>query len=62
VQFHPEVTAPQVESWLESEHGNGVPRTEIAAETRERIERWNQIGRELCGVWLEVAERAAAPA
>jgi GMP synthase (glutamine-hydrolysing) len=57
VQFHPEVTAPQVESWLESEHGNGVPRGQIAEETKERIERWNEIGRDLCSAWLEVAER-----
>jgi GMP synthase (glutamine-hydrolysing) len=60
VQFHPEVTAPQVVSWLESEHGNGVPRAQIATETTDRIERWNEIGRDLCGVWLEVAERAGA--
>lgn len=61
VQFHPEVTGPQVESWLESEHGNGVPRTEIATATNERIGRWNELGRSLCGAWLEVAARAAAP-
>ena len=62
VQFHPEVTAPQVDSWLESEYGSGLPHAAIAAATKYRIERWNQIGRDLCGAWLEIAERAAAPA
>jgi GMP synthase (glutamine-hydrolysing) len=59
VQFHPEVTGPQVELWLASEHGNGVPRAAIAAETKTRIGEWNELGRGLCGAWLEVAERAA---
>ena len=61
VQFHPEVTGPQVESWLASEHGNEIARTEIASATRERIERWNDLGRELCGAWLDVAARTAVP-
>jgi GMP synthase-like glutamine amidotransferase len=61
VQFHPEVTARQVASWLESEHGNSLQRAAIAAATDERIERWNELGRSLCGAWLEAAERVAAP-
>ena len=61
VQFHPEVTGPQVDSWLESEHGNGIPRAEIAAETKDRIEDWNELGRGLCGAWLEAAERSTSP-
>ena len=61
VQFHPEVTGPQVESWLASEHGNQIARAEIALATRERIERWNDLGRELCGAWLDVAARTAVP-
>ena len=61
VQFHPEVTGTQVESWLATEHGNGVARAEIAAATKERIEGWNDLGRELCGAWLDVAARAAVP-
>jgi GMP synthase (glutamine-hydrolysing) len=60
VQFHPEVTASQVGSWLKSEHGNGVPRDRIGAETKERIARWNELGHDLCSGWLEVAERATA--
>lgn len=60
VQFHPEVTGPQVESWLASEHGNGVLRARVAADTAERIDRWNEFGRTLAEAWLDVAERAAA--
>jgi hypothetical protein len=60
VQVHPEVTGPQVESWLASEHGNGVPRARVAADTAERIDRWNEFGRTLAEAWLDVAERAAA--
>jgi GMP synthase (glutamine-hydrolysing) len=62
VQFHPEVTGPQVDSWLESERGNGIPHAEIAAETKDRIEAWNELGRGLCGAWLEAAERATTAA
>ena len=61
VQFHPEVTGPQVHSWLESEHGNGIPRAQIAAQTNDLIEGWNELGRTLCSTWLDVAERVATP-
>ena len=62
VQFHPEVTEPQISSWLtEKDLGPEVPRDEIVAETPKRIHEWNQFGRTLCGAWLEAAERAAAP-
>ena len=61
VQFHPEVTEPQVHSWLASEHGHGLPRDLIAAETTRKIGEWNRLGRRLCNVWLEAAERVAAP-
>jgi GMP synthase (glutamine-hydrolysing) len=61
VQFHPEVTESQISSWLESEHGNGLPAHEIALETARRIRTWNAIGRKLCDSWLGVAERVASP-
>ena len=61
VQFHPEVTEPQIGSWLASEHGNGLPREAIAAETSREIARWNELGRDLCSAWLEAAARVAAP-
>jgi GMP synthase (glutamine-hydrolysing) len=63
VQFHPEVTEPQISSWIAHEDLNdpGVPRDRIAAETPSKIHEWNQLGRTLCGAWLEVAARAGAP-
>ena len=61
VQFHPEVTEPQIRSWLASEHGNGLPREALAEETTRKIARWNDLGRRLCDAWLETAERVAAP-
>jgi len=61
VQFHPEVTEPQVNAWLASEHGNGLPREAIAAETARRMGEWNRLGRALCSAWLAAAERVAAP-
>lgn len=63
VQFHPEVTEPQIASWLAEEDGLAadVSRDRIRAETPTQIQEWNQFGRALCGAWLEAAERAAAP-
>ncbi len=46
IQFHPEVTSEQIESWV----ADG-----------EHIAEWNEIGRLLCGGFLEVAERVEAP-
>jgi hypothetical protein len=34
----------------------------LLAETRERIGRWNELGRTLCGSFLDAAERALARA
>ena len=55
-QFHAEVTAPQVEGWIGDEPG-AAPAT-LAAETRERIDAWSALGRDLCGAFLDVAEAA----
>jgi GMP synthase (glutamine-hydrolysing) len=63
VQFHPEVTLTQVEGWIaEDEEPIPVDREALLAETRERIDAWNALGRELCTAFAEVAERVAAPA
>jgi GMP synthase-like glutamine amidotransferase len=52
VQFHPEVRAAQVESWL-SEDPDDVPDPQaLRSETRERIEGWNELGRGLCAAFL----------
>ena len=60
VQFHPEVTAAQVASWLASDGANeGVDIDAVASETAERIAGWNDLGTRLCRAFLAQAERAA---
>jgi GMP synthase (glutamine-hydrolysing) len=61
IQFHAEVTAETVRSWLDDkdEFPVDLDRNALAAETEQRIAEWNRLGRELCGGFLEVAERAA---
>jgi GMP synthase (glutamine-hydrolysing) len=55
VQFHPEVTLAQVESWADEDEP--VP-DGLLDETRERIGDWNELGRNLCDAFVGVAERA----
>lgn len=63
VQFHPEVTLTQVEGWIADEEEQiPVNREALRAETRDRIETWNALGRDLCTAFAEVAERVGAPA
>jgi GMP synthase (glutamine-hydrolysing) len=57
VQFHPEVTLHQVQSWIHEEKGLPVDPGLLLAETTERIEAWNTLGRELCAGFVEAAER-----
>jgi GMP synthase (glutamine-hydrolysing) len=53
VQFHPEVRAEQVESWL-AEDPDDVPDPAALREaTRERIEGWNELGRRLCTAFVD---------
>ena len=60
VQFHPEVTEGQVGTWLSMDGFNeGVDIDRVAAETRERIGLWNDLGVRLCRAFLAAAERAA---
>jgi GMP synthase (glutamine-hydrolysing) len=61
VQFHPEVTLAQVEQWI-GEEPEATPISRRLDETRVRIEGWNELGRGLCGAFVEAAERVAAPA
>jgi len=61
VQFHPEVTLPQVEGWID-DPGDPCPDPEgLRAETRTQIAEWNDRGRTLCGAFLETAERQTPP-
>jgi GMP synthase (glutamine-hydrolysing) len=59
VQFHPEVTLEQVESWTQEDEP--VP-PGLLAETRARIGDWNELGKSLCDAFVDVAERIATPA
>lgn len=54
VQFHPEVTLAQVESWASEDEP--VP-DGLLDETRERIGAWNDLGTSLCDAFIDVAER-----
>jgi len=62
VQFHPEVTLQQIEGWLEDEEPQPVDSAMLLAQTRERIDAWNELGRTLCDAFVDVAERVATPA
>jgi GMP synthase (glutamine-hydrolysing) len=63
IQFHAEVTLPQILGWID-EAGHELEGTpeELIAETEQKIAGWNDLGRRLCGGFLEVAERVGAPA
>jgi len=57
IQFHAEVTLQTVYSWLadEDDFPTDVDRDVLQAETEERIGKWNDFGRSLCGAFIEVA-------
>jgi GMP synthase-like glutamine amidotransferase len=59
VQFHPEVTEPQVERWIGDESDPAPDPEGLRAETRRRIGGWNELGRRLCRSFLTAAERLA---
>jgi hypothetical protein len=61
VQFHPEVTLKQVEGWLQEDEPFEFDRPALRAQTLERIDEWNDLGRTLCDAFIDVAERVAAP-
>jgi GMP synthase (glutamine-hydrolysing) len=55
VQFHPEVTEPQLERWMADESDPPPDREAMRAETRRRIGGWNELGRRLCRAFLAAA-------
>jgi GMP synthase (glutamine-hydrolysing) len=61
VQFHPEVTLHQIQSWIHEEKGLPVDPGLLLAETTERIDGWNAVGRELCAGFVDAAERITTP-
>jgi GMP synthase (glutamine-hydrolysing) len=62
IQFHAEVTLPQVESWHREEDDDADLSDELMEKTRAKIDGWNELGRTLCGAFVETAERAAISA
>jgi GMP synthase (glutamine-hydrolysing) len=60
VQFHPEVTEPQLERWLVDKSDLPAEPERLRTETRERIGGWNELGRRLCRSFLAAAERLRA--
>ena len=62
IQFHAEVTMNEIETWVR-EDGDEVlgDADEFLEDAQRRIDSWNSLGSKLCGGFLEVAERVAAP-
>ena len=57
VQFHPEVTEPQLERWIADASDPPPDPEKLRIETREQIGAWNELGRRLCRSFLAAAER-----
>ena len=57
VQFHPEVTAAQLEDWMADADDPPPDPEGMRASTEEHIGRWNELGRGVCRAFLETAER-----
>ena len=59
IQSHPEVSTADVEKWIDDYRSDedavriGVDPDALRAETQERIDGWNRLGRELCGRFLD---------
>lgn len=62
VQFHPEVTEPQLDRWMTDKTDLPPDAEGLQRETRRQIGTWNELGRRLCGAFLAAAERRAARA
>jgi GMP synthase (glutamine-hydrolysing) len=60
VQFHPEVTLPQVRRWIAEKEEVPVDRATLLRETEARMPSWNELGRTLCTGFVETAERVPA--
>jgi GMP synthase-like glutamine amidotransferase len=60
LQFHPEVSFETIERWLAEDDEPRIDPEAILEESRRRIGEWNELGRTLCGAFVEVAERSTA--
>jgi GMP synthase (glutamine-hydrolysing) len=52
VQFHPEVRAAQVDTWLSEDPEDVTDPEALRRATAARIEAWNELGRSLCTAFL----------
>jgi GMP synthase (glutamine-hydrolysing) len=65
IQFHAEVSAEDAEAWIDDYRSDedavrfGLDPEALRAETRSRIGAWNELGRELCGRFLDAAATRA---
>ena len=55
VQFHPEVRAEQIETWVAEDPADVANPEEFVAAMRARIADWNALGRTLCRAFLAAA-------
>jgi GMP synthase-like glutamine amidotransferase len=61
IQFHAEVTLEDAEHWIDDYRDDedavriGLDDDALRREVREKIGAWNELGRELCGRWLDAA-------
>jgi GMP synthase-like glutamine amidotransferase len=62
VQFHPEVTEPQLERWMTDKNDLPPDPEALQLQTQQKIGTWNELGRRLCGAFLAAAEGRAARA
>jgi len=58
IQFHAEVTLPQIELWTEQDDDEPVPQS-LLLESHRKIGESNELGRRLCGAFLEYAQQAS---
>jgi GMP synthase-like glutamine amidotransferase len=56
VQFHPEVTEPQLDRWMTDKSDLPPDPEGLRLQTRERIGTWNELGRLLCRAFLTAAD------
>jgi GMP synthase (glutamine-hydrolysing) len=62
VQFHPEVTAAQLDGWIGDADDPPPDPDRLRAENAQKIAGWNDLGRRLCGAFLAAAEQVLARA
>ncbi len=56
IQFHAEVTEPQVEEWLAQDRAEVADVPALRAATRRRMGGWNRFGRQLARSFLDAAQ------